>query len=277
MPICYLNGKFLALEDARVSVLDRGFIFGDGVYEVVPVFNGKPLRLAAHLARLQRSLRAVGIRDPLSREAWTRVITRLIRENAGADQSVYLHVTRGAAPRNHAPPPDLAPTVFAMSDSIDADPNPPPVDVITMPDIRWTRCDIKAISLLPNVMFRSWAQRAGAYEAVLLRDGQVTEGAASNVFIVHDEQIKTPPQSNHLLPGVTRDLLIEILAKTEYAVRETAISESALAAATEVWLTSSTREILPVRAIDGRVVGDGTTGMVTARVREIYTRYKRSL
>jgi D-alanine transaminase len=275
MSLCYLNGEFLPLESARVSVLDRGFIFGDGVYEVIPVFASKALRLDQHLARLARSLEAIGIVPPLSPAAWAALIERLIAAAPAPAQTVYVQITRGVAPRNHLPPAALTPTVFAMTTPLSPLPPESPVDVVLREDFRWTRCDIKSISLLANVLLRQEAAAAGAYEAVLVRDGFITEGAASNVFMVSGGRIHTPPLSSHLLPGVTRDLLVELLANTTDAVLEVDITREALLAADEIWLTSSGRELAPVSHVDGQAVGHACPGPVYRRVVERYAAFKR--
>jgi len=273
--ICYLNGEFLPLEEARVPVLDRGFIFGDGVYEVIPVFGGRPFRLAPHLSRLARSLEATGIRDPLNPEAWSKLIMTLIERNPFRDLSVYLQITRGVAPRNHAAPKDCQPTLFAMVSPTPAQTEVQPVAVATMADVRWQRCDIKAIALLPNVMARTAAVAAGAYEAVMFRDDLLTEGASSNVFVVVDGVIRTPPHSGHILPGITRDTLVEALAGTADAVQETPITRAEVMTADEIWITSSTRDLVPVETLDGQPVGQGAPGPVYRRVVQRYEAFKQ--
>ncbi len=277
MPLCYLDGEYLPLHEAKVSVLDRGFIFGDGVYEVIPVFAGRPLRLDEHLARFERSLAAIGIAPPLSRAAWTTLIERLVAHHGGGEQTIYIQVTRGVAPRNHLPPPGKAPTVFAMSNPLVPVDRDSPVRAVLREDFRWARCDIKSISLLANVLLRQEAAAAGAQEVILVRDGLVTEGAASNVFIVSGERIRTPPLSTFLLPGITRDLLIELLANDTDAVLEADITREELLAADEVWLCSSGRELAPVGVIDDRQIGTVCPGPVFARVAARYANYKRSL
>lgn len=274
--VCYLNGEFMPLDEARVPVLDRGFIFGDGVYEVIPVFGGRPFRLKPHLSRLARSLEATGIRDPLNPGAWSRLVATLIERNPFPDLSVYVQVTRGVAPRNHAAPKDCQPTLFAMVSPMPAHPEIQPVAVASMADIRWLRCDIKAIALLPNVLARTAAVAAGAYEAVMFRDDQLTEGASSNVFAVIEGTIRTPPHSGHILPGITRDSLVEALAGTGDAVRETTITRAELMAADEIWLTSSTRDLVPVATLDGLPVGQGAPGPVYRRVMQRYEAFKQN-
>lgn len=273
--LCYLNGEFLPLEEARIPVLDRGFIFGDGIYEVIPVFGGRPFRLQPHLARLTRSLDAVGIRDPLNAATWPRLISTLIERNSFKDLSIYLQITRGVAPRNHAAPKDCQPTLFAMVSPMPPQSEVQPVAVATMADIRWQRCDIKAIALLPNVMARTAAVAAGAYEAVLFREDLLTEGASSNVFVVVDGMLRTPPHSGHILPGITRDTLVEALAGTPDAVHESDITRAEVFAAEEIWLTSSTRDLVPVGTLDGRTVGQGAPGPVYRRVMARYEAFKQ--
>lgn len=276
MSLCYLDGEFLPLVEAKVSVLDRGFILGDGVYEVVPVFAGRPFRLEGHLARFERSLAAIRIPPPLTRQKWTGVIERLVAHHGGGEQTIYLQVTRGAAPRNHLPPPDIAPTVLAMSNPLTPVDWNIPVKAVLREDFRWTRCDIKSISLLANVLLRQEAAAAGAHEAILVRDGRVTEGASSNVFVVCGGRIRTPPLSRFLLPGVTRDLLLELLAGGSDAVLECEITREALLAADEVWLASSGRELAPVSHIEEQRIGTDCPGPVFARVAARYAEYKRA-
>jgi D-alanine transaminase len=276
----YLNGEYLPESEARVSVLDRGFLFGDGVYEVVPAYGGRLFRLEQHLDRLERSLAAVRIVSPLDRAGWTAMLTELLERNPGGDRSVYLQVTRGAARRDHAFPVDALPTVFAMVNPLTAlDPAllEHGVAAVTVPDTRWSRCDIKAITLLANILARQQAVEAGATEAILVRGGRATEGAASNLFVVGDGVIVTPPKDQSLLPGITRDLVVELAVANGIPLMETPVTESDLHAAEEVWLTSSTKEILPVTRLDARPVGDGRPGPVWARMYALYQDYKRRL
>ena len=275
MSLCYLNGDFLPLADARVSVLDRGFLFGDGVYELIPVFNGHAFRLEQHLARLNRSLAAIGIPPPLQPSAWAALVARLVAAEAAPMQSLYIQITRGVGPRVHVPPPGLTPTVFVLATPLTPVAPETTVTAVLREDFRWTRCDIKSISLLAHVLLRQEAAAAGAYEALLVRDGLITEGAASNVFMVAEGRIHTPPLSNHLLPGVTRDLIVELLADTADAVLEADITREMLLAADEIWLTSSGRELAPVSHVDGRAVGDVCPGPVYRRVVERYAAFKR--
>ena len=274
----YLNGQFLPLDQAKVSVLDRGFIFGDGVYEVIPVYGRTPLALDRHLKRLEHSLNGVRMSHPLSPEAWATLILELIEREPSADQSVYVHVTRGVAPRDHAFPKDVAPTVFAMTKPL----SPPPaawirdgVAAVTHDDFRWLRCDLKTTSLLANVLLRQLAVDAGATECLLIRDGFLTEGAASNALVVLDGRLLAPPRNHLLLPGITYDLVLEAAQRHGIPHEERPVAEAELRRAEEVMLTSSTREIVPITCLDGQPVGNGRPGPVTMRLLELYQEYKR--
>jgi D-alanine transaminase len=280
-PVVYLDGEYLPQSQAKVSVLDRGFLFGDGVYEVIPVFGGKPLRLSEHLDRLQRSMNRVSLDNPMTNAQWTDVFQSLLDRNPGGDRSIYLQVTRGAAPiRDLSIAPDIKPTVFIMVNDIK------PVDytvlergieAITVEDFRWKACDIKSVSLIANVMIRLQANQSSVVDAVMVRDGLVTEGTASNLFVVHDDVIATPPKSDCLLPGITRDLVIELALANGIKVEERDIREEELETADEIWLTSSTREIAPVVKINDHVVGNGTAGEYWKKIIAIYQGYKQEL
>ncbi|MGE3847914.1 MAG: aminotransferase class IV [Gammaproteobacteria bacterium] len=271
--ICYLDGQFLPLAEARVSVLDRGFIFGDAVYEVLVALKGRLFALEEHLERFARSLAAVHIAVPLDAAAWRAVLLRLVAENGGGDHSVYLQVTRGVAERDHAFPLNVAPTVFAMCRPLMPRDGLDRVDAVTLVDNRWLRCDIKATALLANLLLRNQALAAGAYEAVLLRDGEVTEGSSSNVFVVKDGRVWTPPLSHLILPGVTRALLLDVLEGCGIEVAEATVDEALLRAADEVWFTSTTRDLVAVTRLDGREVGNGTQPLAERAWRE-FQRYK---
>jgi D-alanine transaminase len=277
MSTVYLNGKFLAASEACISPLDRGFIFGDGIYEVIPVYNGHLFRLEEHLHRLDNSLDSVAMPNTLSHADWQALLEELVSRNGGGNQSVYLQVTRGVAPRDHAFPEGVIPTIFVMSNPL----KPVPEEVytngvsaITLDDIRWQYCHIKATALLPNILLRQQALDAGAVEAILIRDDEITEGAASNLFIVRDGTVITPPKGALLLPGITRDLILELAHDNAIPCEETAISVDALHGADEIWLSSSTKEILPVTQLDGHPVGDGRPGEQWRRMIAIYQNYK---
>lgn len=279
LPLVYLNGKFLPPEEAKVSAFDRGFIFGDGVYEVIPVFDGRLFRLVAHLRRLAASLREIRLPNPLTDAQWLDVFLNLIRAAGPGDHSIYLQVTRGVAPRDHAFPANTVPTVFAYIQPLkypSAEQVAHGVAAITLTDIRWSRCDIKAIALLANALARSQALEAGAAEAILIRDGFVTEGAASNVFIVKDGRLLTPPKGPFILPGVTRDLVLELARDHRIAADEAPVSEAALRSAEEIFITSSTKEILAITRLNGQPVGDGRPGRVYRRLLELYREYKQA-
>lgn len=280
-PVVYLNGQFLPAAQAHIPVLDRGFLLGDGVYEVIPAYGRRAFRLQQHLERLRHSLEQTRIPNPMSDSQWGEVIAQLIEANAGEDQSIYLQLTRGVAEkRDHAFPHPIRPTVFLMSTVLHepaADLLERGVAAVTREDIRWHRCDIKAITLLANVLLRQEAIDNGAAEAILVRDGEATEGAASNLFLVRDDVLITPPKGPQLLPGITRDLVLELARSHGIATSERAIAASELALADEIWLTSSTREIMPVVTLDGTPVGTGRPGPLWQRMRGHYQEYKRSL
>ncbi|BBL76898.1 D-amino acid aminotransferase [Methylomagnum ishizawai] len=275
MALVYLNGEYLPLDQAKVPVLDRGFLFGDGVYEVIPVYGGRPFRLEEHLRRLGQSLAGIRMAQPLSDGEWAAIFERLI--DGPGDQYIYLQVTRGVADkRDHAIPARIRPTVFAMVSPI----APIPLDgikAVTLDDIRWQCCHIKATTLLANVLLRQDAVDRGAAEAILVRDGFATEGAASNLFIVQDGSVVTPPKGHDILPGITRDLVLELARQHGLATQERRIRLEELKAAAEIWLTSSTREVLAVTELDGAKVGDGQPGPVWRRIQEIYQAYKQGL
>jgi len=273
----YLNGDFIAADHAKVSVFDRGFVFGDGVYEVIPVYGGHPFRLPQHLQRLQSSLDAVHITNPHSAEEWSKIIITLIKEIDAPDQAIYLQITRGVAPRDHAYPANTKPTVFAYSKAL-IYPSKAEltegVSAITTADIRWRRCDIKAIALLGNVIMRQQAVEQGAAEAILLHGDHMTEGAASNIFVVKDSVLYTPPKNEQILPGITRDLVVELANANAIECREASVPIKLLRGADEVWLTSSTKEVLPIVRIDNADVGNGKPGPMHQRMLELYQAYK---
>jgi len=277
-PIVYLNGRFLPLEEARVPVMDRGFLFGDGVYEMLPVYGKTVLREDEHLARLAGSLNAVDIPNPHDESGWKSLIRDLLDRNDVSDhRSVYIEVTRGVGDRDHLYDSALlTPTVFMLCRPVKARDYSGGVGAITHADIRWDYCHIKALSLLPAVLLKQRASRAGCHEAILLRSGEVTEGASSNVFVVRDGVITTPPKSNDLLPGNTRDLIVELAHRAGMPCREEALPEQVLRDADEIWITSSTMEIAPVVKLDGRNVGTGETGPLWKRMKTLYEEFKQN-
>ena len=277
MTIAYLNGEFQPLEDTRISPLDRGFLFADGVYEVIPVYAGRLFRPDAHLDRLERSLASIRIEDPLGRAGWNALLDGIIERNGGGHQAVYLQVTRGVAAREHGFPGNVAPTVFAMTRILDGDPQILPIHAVTRPDIRWTRCDIKSVALLPNVLTRQEAADASAAEAILIRDGLVTEGTATNVFVVQGNAVSTPPDSPHILGGITRELLKELMNGAGIECRDEPVTETALRAAREIWVSSSTKEVTPVVRLDGKLVGAGVPGPLWERIHGLFQDYKQRL
>ena len=281
MSIAYLNGKFLPCEEACIPVMDRGFLFGDGVYEVIPVYGGRLFRLAHHLQRLASSLDAVRIGNPLDNPGWQDLLEQVVERNGGGNLSVYLQVTRGVAPkRDHAFPPGVEPTVFVMSMPMGSGSDiasEAGIHAVTLDDIRWDYCNVKAITLLPNVLLRQQAVDAQAAEAILIRQGFATEGAASNLFIVSQGLLITSPKGPTLLPGITRDLILELAADHAIPFREADIPLEQLTGADEIWLTSSTREISPVTRLDDRRIGDGIPGPKWRQMMRLYQKYKADL
>ncbi|KAF0811961.1 D-alanine aminotransferase [Andreprevotia sp. IGB-42] len=279
--IGYLNGRFAPLAELQVPVLDRGFLFGDGVYEMIPVYGRQPFRLAEHLRRLQSSLDAIRIPAPHTAAEWSDIIHTLIARQDFADQSLYLQVTRGPAyPRNHAFPAEVTPTVLLF-----ADPLLPPapalleqgIAAVTQADIRWLRCNIKAISLLANVLAKQYATDENVAETILLRDGLLIEGSASNIFIVHDGVILAPPPSHLMLTGITYDLIIELAGQHGLPLSVREIGEAELRAADEVWLTSSGKEILAIVELDGQPVGKGVPGPIYQAMHAHYRSFKNDV
>lgn len=276
----YLDGRFMPLADAKVSVLDRGFVFGDGVYELVPVYSRKPFRLEEHLRRLQHSLDGIRLANPHGIAVWRELIEQLVAQQDFDDQSVYLQITRGAAPRDHAFPVGVAPSVFMFAQplvSATEAQKAAGVCAVTAPDIRWGRCDIKAISLLANVLARQQAVEAGCAETVMLRDGFLSEGAASNIFAVKNGVLLTPPPSRLILTGITYDVVLELAAAHGIPAELRAISEAELRAADELWMTSSTKEIMPIVSLDGAPVGDGKQGPMARQMDALYQQFKQQV
>ncbi|HET7833383.1 MAG TPA: D-amino acid aminotransferase [Gallionella sp.] len=278
----YLNGHYMPIEEAKISVLDRGFIFGDGVYEVIPVYSRKPFRLEEHLRRLQHSLDSIRLPNPHSHDEWTAIINELIGHHAAEDQSLYLHITRGAARRDHAfPIPPVPPTVFMMSNPLTTPPAAllrSGIACITATDNRWLRCDIKSISLLPNVLLRQFAIEEGCSETILLRDDEfLTEGAASNIFVVKHGMLLAPPKDHLMLPGITYDVILELAATHGIPHEVRRVSTVEVFAADELLLTSSTREVQPITQLDGRPVGTGQPGPMFATLHALYQDFKRDV
>jgi D-alanine transaminase len=278
--VVFLNGKFMPVDEARVPVLDRGFIFGDGVYELVPVYSRVPFRLDEHLARLERSLAAVRIRNPYSRVEWRDIILQLVAKQSFEDQGIYFQVTRGVAKRDHAFPKDAVPTVFVMSNPLV---NPPQELVergaaaVTAVDDRWHRCDIKSTSLLGNCLLRQVSADVGAAETILFRDGNLSEASASNVFVVKQGAILAPAKSNLILPGITYDVVVELAQGAGLPLQFRDVPEAEVRAADEIWLTSSSKEVLAVVTLDGKRVGDGRPGPMFRRMYGLYQEFKQKV
>jgi len=277
----YLNGEFMPLVDAKVPVMDRGFLFGDGVYEVIPVYARRPFRLAEHLQRLERSLNGIRLANPHSVAEWTTLIGKIIDVAAGEDQQVYLQITRGSdSKRNHAFPKVIAPTVFVMSEVLvtpPADQSELGISAVSSVDNRWLRCDLKSTSLLANCLLRQLAVEAGCAETVLFRDGFLTEGSASNIFVVKNNVLLAPQKNHLMLPGVTYDVVLELAAAhgLRYQVRD--VLEAEVRLADELWMTSSTKEVLPIVNLDGRPVGSGKPGPLFADMFGWYQEFKRAV
>lgn len=282
----YLNGRFLPLAEARVSPLDRGFLYGDGIYEVVPVYSRQPFRIDEHLQRLQATLDGIHLANPLAADDWETVVLRLIAAAPWEDQSIYLQVTRGADDkRDHAfPPTGVPPTVFAFASPLvtpSAETRASGVAAITVPDLRWSRCDLKVVSLLANVLARQQAVEHGCAEALLIRDGYLKEGAASNIFIVKDDVLHAPPKTHLMLPGITYDVILELAATHGLPLKLGEIPEAELRAADEVWMTSSTKEVLAITTLDDKPVGNGPDagrpGPVGERMWQWYQDFKNTV
>jgi D-alanine transaminase len=276
----FLNGKFLPIEEAKIPVLDRGFIFGDGVYELVPVYSRVPFRLDEHMARLERSLSETGIRNPYSRAQWREIIFKLIDGQSFDDQGIYFQVTRGVAKRDHAFPKNVEPTVFMMSNPLV---NPPKEQVerggsaVSAKDNRWLRCDIKSISLIGNCLLRQLSAENGAAETILFRDGKLTEASASNVFIVKRGRILSPVKGNPILPGITYDVVAELARANGLPLEFREVTEAEVRGADEIWVTSSSKEVFPIVELDGAKVGEGRPGPVFHRMYQLYQEFKQKV
>ena len=272
--VAFVNGAFVSLADAKVSIDDRGFQFGDGIYEVIRTYGGRPFELEAHLARLDRSAAALDLTQPYSSAEWTNHILEGIRRAAYPEAKIYIQLTRGVAPRDHAYEADLTPTVVltvrelhSLSRSVQA----AGVEAMTIEDIRWGRCDIKSLSLLGNVLARQQAKRAQVFEAILLKEGSITEGAVSNVMVVRGGTVMTAPEGPRILSGVTRAVVLGLARKEGLPVQERCIAQADLYGADEVFLTGTTVEVLAVVRVDGKVIKDGRPGPITQRLAAGFT------
>lgn len=274
----YLNGEYLPLSEARIPVLDRGFIFGDGIYDVVPVYEGHPFRLAQHLTRLKRCLTQIRIDPPMDQAGWSALVRELVeRHPQWPNQMVYLHVTRGVAKRDHGFPQGITPTVFAMTNPF-VPPTPENIgngmSAISLPDERWLHCDIKSISLLGNILARQSALDAHAKEAILFRDGYLTEGAASNIWVVRDGTLIAPPHDNLILEGVRYALMEDLAARCGIPFDIRRIPEAEVRHADELLLTAATKEVQPITRLDGKPVGNGTPGPIFQKLFAAYQQAK---
>ncbi|NGM85957.1 D-amino acid aminotransferase [Parapusillimonas sp. SGNA-6] len=271
--IVYLNGDFVRLGDARISVLDRGFIFGDGIYDVVPAYNGKPFRMDGHLARLERSLAAIDIKVNLTRSDWEKLVLDLLKRSGLGDCMVYIQVTRGVAKRDHAFPKSATPTVFCMVSPFVRPPKAlreQGMSTVSMPDIRWLRCEIKSVSLLGNVLAKQHAVEHGVDEVVQFRDGYLSEGASCNIWVVKDGTLLAPPRNNLILEGIRYGLLEELARAAGIPFSARPVSEQEVNEADELMLSSATKEILPITTHNGKPVGSGKPGPVYAELRARY-------
>jgi D-alanine transaminase len=281
LPICYLNGAYLPLIEAKVSPFDRAFLFGDAVYEVVPLYGSRLFRLRQHLDRLNRSLAGIRMPPAMSHGDWAHVCQELISRNAADQGHLYMQVSRGAEfGRNHAWPEGLKPTLFAYCTELDPLPDAlleHGVAAVTATETRWARRDIKATALLANILLKKLAADAGAFETIMLENGELTEGSSTTVHVVKNGVIHTPPNSHHILPGTTRDVVTELADLLSVRNSSTAVSESALRSADEIWLAFSTRGVLPVTKLDGAPVGSGVPGPLFKRIHLAFANYVREL
>lgn len=281
MTTVYLDGAFMPIAEAKVSAMDRGFLFGDGAYEVIPVYSRRPFRLPEHFSRLRHTLDGIRLANPHDDAEWARLVGEIIARNAGEDQSVYLQITRGAdTKRNHAFPARVTPTVYIMSEPLVT---PPPsqreagIAAVSAPDVRWLRCDLKTTSLLANCLLRQLAVDAGCVETILFRDGFMTEGAASNIFAVKQGVLLAPPKDRFMLPGITYDVVLELAAAHGLPAEVGPVAEATARSADELWMTSSTKEVLPIVRLDGQPVGTGQPGPVFKRMHAWYQEFKQTV
>jgi D-alanine transaminase len=281
MPVCYLNGEYQPLHEARISPLDRGFLFADSVYEVLPVFAGRMYRFREHFDRLERSLHEIRIATPHTHAQWLTLLQELVKLNGGTDMYVYVQVTRGMEfGRNHAfPSPSPRPTVFAMCSPLPAvtdEVRQRGMAAITVEDFRWGRCDIKTTALLANVLMKQLAADAGAQEAIIVRDGMALEGSSTSLFVVLDDTLCTPPNSHRILPGTTRDAALELAAGLlPTSIRSITVEE--LFDAQEVWIAAATRDVLPITRIDGRAIGSGLPGPRCQQMQQAFAASRHAL
>jgi D-alanine transaminase len=277
----YLDGALMPLAEARVPVMDRGFLFGDGAYEVIPVYSRRPFRLDEHLARLEKTLAGLRIPPPHTTDAWKDIVARVVAAAEWDDQSIYIQVTRGPmAVRNHAFPKVVTPTVFVMPEPLTTPPaeqREQGIAAISAADIRWLRCDLKATSLLANCLLRQAAIDAGCVETVLFRDGFLSEGAASNIFVLKDGRLLAPPKNHLMLPGITYDVVLELAAAHGLPAEVRDVQEAEVRGADELWLTSSTKEVLPIVTLDGKPVGSGRPGPAFHRMHGWYQEFKATV
>jgi D-alanine transaminase len=281
LPICYLNGNYLPLAEARVSPLDRAFLFADAVYEVLPVYASRPFRLREHLDRLNRSLAGIRMPPPLAHGDWAKLCLELIARNSAREAYLYIQVTRGTEfGRNHAWPEDLRPTLFAYVTALD--PMSPEflergVAAVTAADIRWARRDIKSTALLANILLKKLSADAGAFETIMLENGELTEGSSTTVHVVKDGIIYTPPNGHNILPGTTRDVVAELAERLQLRSVSRRVTEPELRDADEIWLAFATRGVLPVTTLDGAMVGTGRPGPLFQRMSAAFADYTRQL
>ena len=271
MPVAYLNGQWTRPEDTKISVFDRGFMFGDGVYEVMPVYKGHIFTLAQHIARLQRSMAEVRIQCSMTAQEWQALLEEAVSRSNEQDALIYLQVARGIASERSHVYPVVAPTILVTVTASQFDEDAfKPISVTCKADFRWSRGDIKVVSLIANGMLKNEAMDEGFDDAILIRNGMVTEGTSSNVFAVKDSVLWTPPKSEYLLHGITRDQVIQMARGSGLEVREENIQEAFLKQADEVWLTASGLELLPVGKVDGKTVGNGEAGLIWHRLKSVF-------
>jgi len=280
LPTVYLNGDFLPIEEAKISPLDRGFIFGDGVYEVIPFYAGRGLRMREHLQRLQRSLDELEIDNPYMLEQWETLITSLIEKNGGGNVGVYIQVTRGVAKRDFPPPKGLTQTVFMMVNPL-ATPKPEiytrGISCVSLDDNRWLKCHIKSVALLGAVLLKHESNQGGYDDAVLFRDGYLTESSASNIAAVKNGVILCPPMDNLVLPGITYELMIELARKSNMPLEIRRVPRRQVKTADELWIMSSTKEVVPIVKLDDKPIGSGLPGPIFKQMHQLFQDYKRVL